>query len=61
MYPVLLSLGRFHIYSYGLTVALALFCGLLWVGSLARKRGIATFEQIIDFCALCDHRRLNLC
>ena len=49
MYPVLLSLGRFHIYSYGLTVALALFCGLLWVGSLARKRGIATFEQIIDF------------
>ncbi len=49
MYPVLLSLGRIHIYSYGLMVALAIFGGLLWVGSLARKRGIATFEQITDF------------
>lgn len=49
MYPVLFSLGRFHIYSYGLMVALALFCGLFWVGFFARKRGIATFEQITDF------------
>lgn len=49
MYPVLFSLGRVRIYAYGLMVALALFCGLLWVGTLARKRKIATFEQITDF------------
>ena len=49
MYPVLFSLGRVNIYSYGLMVALALLCGLLWVGYLAQKRGIATFDQITDF------------
>lgn len=49
MYPVLFSWGRLHIYSYGLMVALALLGGLLWVGFLAKKRAIATFDQILDF------------
>lgn len=49
MYPVLFSLGWINIYAYGLMVALALVGGLWWVGSLARQRGIATFEQITDF------------
>ncbi|NLM37162.1 MAG: prolipoprotein diacylglyceryl transferase [Firmicutes bacterium] len=48
MFPVLFTLGRLHVYSYGFMVALTLLCGLLWVGSKAPKRGIATFEQITD-------------
>ncbi|HBL35805.1 MAG TPA: hypothetical protein DDZ55_03245 [Firmicutes bacterium] len=49
MHPILFSFGRINVYSYGSMVALALLCGLLMVGSMARKRKIATFEQIIDF------------
>ena len=48
MYPVLFSWGRLHIYSYGLMMALALLGGLLWTGFGAKKRGIATFDQIVD-------------
>ena len=48
MYPVLFSWGRLHIYSYGLMMALALLGGLLWTGFWAKKRAIATFDQIMD-------------
>lgn len=49
MYPVLFSIGKIQIYSYGLMVALALFFGIIWVGKTAQKRKIATFDQIVDF------------
>ncbi|NLW56718.1 MAG: prolipoprotein diacylglyceryl transferase [Firmicutes bacterium] len=48
MYPVLFSVGRFQIYSWGLMVAVALLFGILWVGKTAQKRKVATFDQIID-------------
>lgn len=49
MFPVLFSLGRIQIYSYGLMVALALLLGIIWVGLAAQQRKIATFNQITDF------------
>ena len=48
MYPVLFSIGRLNIYSWGLMVALALLFGIIWVGKSAEKRKVATFDQILD-------------
>jgi phosphatidylglycerol:prolipoprotein diacylglycerol transferase len=49
MYPILFSLGKIKIYSYGFMVALTLLLGIIWVGRAAEKRKLATFDQIIDF------------
>ncbi len=49
MYPILFSLGKINIYSYGFMVALTLLLGIIWVGRAVEKRKLATFDQIIDF------------
>jgi phosphatidylglycerol:prolipoprotein diacylglycerol transferase len=40
VHPVLIELGRFKLYSYGLMLALSFWVGILWAARRASKRGM---------------------
>jgi phosphatidylglycerol:prolipoprotein diacylglycerol transferase len=48
MRRVLFSIGKLEIYSYGFSVALALFLGLIWIGKAIEKRRIGKFDLAVD-------------
>jgi phosphatidylglycerol:prolipoprotein diacylglycerol transferase len=41
MHPVLIEIGRFKIYSYGLMLAASFWIGILWAARRAPKRGVS--------------------
>lgn len=47
MHPVLISIGRFHIYTYGVMIALGLLVGVLLARHQAAKEGIHP-DKIVD-------------
>jgi len=47
MHPVLIEIGRFKIYSYGLMLAVSFWIGILWAARRAPKRGLSA-EVIYD-------------
>ncbi len=47
MHPVLVEIGRFKLYSYGLMLALSFWVGILWAARRGSKRGVRP-ETIYD-------------
>jgi phosphatidylglycerol:prolipoprotein diacylglycerol transferase len=47
MHPVLIEIGRFKLYSYGLMLALSFWIGILWAARRAPKRGVSA-DSIYD-------------
>ncbi len=48
MRRVLFSLGNLSVYSYGFMVAVAVFLGVLWVGKAVQKKGLGTFDHVVE-------------
>jgi phosphatidylglycerol---prolipoprotein diacylglyceryl transferase len=47
VHPVLIEIGRFKLYSYGLMLALSFWVGILWAAHRASKKGVKA-EAIYD-------------
>ena len=48
MYPILLTIGSFHVRAYGLVIAIALLAGAWLAGREAARKGISP-ERVQDF------------
>lgn len=51
MHPILLKLGRFEIYSYGVMLAISFLLGIYWAMARAEKRGVDK-NHIMDLSIL---------
>ncbi len=51
MHPILLKLGRFEIYSYGVMLAISFLIGIYWAMARAEKRGVDK-NNIMDLSIL---------